>query len=514
MIGMLRCFSGTEDAFLITWAVFLGIALILVIGSGIYLLLRGKLRIHQIFFITVFGMGVIFSFVLPPLSAPDEVLHYVGAYQLSSQIMGHPHPLRDEKNQLMIRREDVFIDDLPDDGDPDNATVVGMHLEKSTYEELHKRGLLSTGESGYTYTLQQPVVTIPCAYLFPAIGFTIARLLKLGGFGMLYLGRFMNLLLFTLMGMLAVRKTPIGKELIFGVSLFPMVLELVSSLSYDTYILALGFYLTATILELALSDRQIRWQDAAEIGILAVLLSPCKMVYCVLFAACLIIPARKWKNPGYYLATIALIGGLIVLSIVLVNFSQFFRYVDLSGTTATEAEWAGEGAAAETYSLMGTLKTPVIFLKILRNTFQIKGVEYLLTMVGHWMGGYDPGLTVSVPIVIFFIAAVLLLSVSGTRDEPKLGAGKRLWLFVTVLLLIVLLLTSMLVAYTPKGTDYALGVQGRYFLPALPMLLIALRGRWMSASGSKSLSRLVLSLELLMNGYILLNLYTIVCQRV
>jgi hypothetical protein len=73
-------------------------------------------------------MGVIFSFVLPPLSAPDEVLHYVGAYQLSSQIMGHPHPLRDEKNQLMIRREDVFIDDLPDDGDPDNATVVGMHL--------------------------------------------------------------------------------------------------------------------------------------------------------------------------------------------------------------------------------------------------------------------------------------------------------------------------------------------------------------------------------------------------
>jgi uncharacterized membrane protein len=58
----------------------------------------------------------------------------------------------------------------------------------------------------------------------------------------------------------------------------------------------------------------------------------------------------------------------------------------------------------------------------------------------------------------------------------------------------------MLVAYTPKGTDYALGVQGRYFLPALPMLLIALRGRWMSVSGSKSLSRLVLSLELLMNG--------------
>jgi hypothetical protein len=107
----------------------------------------------------------------------------------------------------------------------------------------------------------------------------------------------MNLLLFTLMGMLAVRKTPIGKELILS---FPvsMVLELVSSLSYDTYILALGFYLTATILELALSDRRSAGRMLRRSVLLAVLLSPCKMVYCVLFAACLIIPAPEMEKSG------------------------------------------------------------------------------------------------------------------------------------------------------------------------------------------------------------------------
>ena len=45
------------------------------------------LKLYKIYFLTVLFMGMIFTAVLPPLSAPDEVLHFVGAYELSNKLM-------------------------------------------------------------------------------------------------------------------------------------------------------------------------------------------------------------------------------------------------------------------------------------------------------------------------------------------------------------------------------------------------------------------------------------------
>ena len=47
--------------------------------------------------------------VLPPLSAPDEVSHYISAYQLSSRLMGRTARAEDER--VFIRAQDVFIED-------------------------------------------------------------------------------------------------------------------------------------------------------------------------------------------------------------------------------------------------------------------------------------------------------------------------------------------------------------------------------------------------------------------
>lgn len=480
-------------------------------GSG-----QKAFPLHWICFFTVLWLGGLYSFVLAPLSAPDEVVHYVSAYELSSRFLGRPFPLRDEKGHLRIRTQDIFIDDWPEDGDPDNATVTGMHLIRKTYEELHRRGLSGTGEEWYAFTLQEPIHTTPAAFFLPSLGFCAARLFGLGGFGLLFLGRLMNLLFFAFMCMLSVRRTPVGKEIFFAVSLFPMVLELGASLSYDVWILGLSFYLSALVLDMALFGRSVSIRDIAELSLLAVLLSPCKMLYSLLFSFCLIIPYRKWRNLRHYLLSAFLIAALVILSIVLVNFREFFRYVDVSGQTVNEASWAGSGQAAETYDLIGTLRTPIIALKILRNTFMIKGGEYLLTMVGHPLGHYDTGLCVSLPMVFFFYACPFLLFLTGGREERGLHWAQRIWLVLCVLGLVCAVLLSFLSAYTPKGTDYALGVQGRYFLPALPMLLCALRPGRIGAGPVRTsdFSGYILLLEILADGYVLLSLFLVICGRV
>lgn len=454
---------------------FLIFILLLLLAALLLLFLRRE-RLCLLSFSLLFGLGFLYSLVLMPLSAPDEVAHYVGVYELSNVLVGKPEPMRDEEGRLLIRAEDVFLDDWPEDGDPDNATVIGMHLTGRSYEELFRRGIFSTGEKGYHFTLQEPVHTSFFAYLLPALGFSLARVLRLGGFGLVFFGRLFNLLLFSILTTLAVRRLPLGKEVLLSVALFPMVLELAGSLSYDAFILGLSFYLTAAVTDLATREQGPGMSDFLEIGILAFLLSPCKMVYSLLFLGCFSVPVRKWKNIGSYFLMIFGIAFLIALSLLLVNFQELFRYLHPSGGAVNYADAAATGSAAETYNLIGTLKTPVIFLKILRNSFQIKGEEYLLTMVGHPLGHFDQGLGAPIFLVGLFYLIVLLQGIFTRRGERGLSLLQRLCFLLTPALLVVTILASMLSAYTPKGTDYVLGVQGRYFLPALPMLLLSFFG--------------------------------------
>ena len=59
------------------------------------------------------GLGILYLFVLPPLSAPDEISHYVSAYRLSSQMTGQPQ--RDRYGRVLLRAQDAWVEDL--DGD-------------------------------------------------------------------------------------------------------------------------------------------------------------------------------------------------------------------------------------------------------------------------------------------------------------------------------------------------------------------------------------------------------------
>lgn len=47
---------------------------------------------------------------------------------------------------------------------------------------------------------------------------------------------------------------------------------------------------------------------------------------------------------------------------------------------------------------------------------------------------------------------------------------------VIVILVSGLVLAAMLISYTYVGSDIILGVQGRYFLPVLPLILLIIQG--------------------------------------
>lgn len=521
MLQILNSFRGTEDQFLIQWFALLLIALSVVFLAVTFLLFKSKLKLYQIYFTTVLWMGLIFTAVLPPLSAPDEVLHFVGAYELSNKMM--MKTARDPDGNIIIRKEDEYIVNWPGDNDLNKATVLGQILTRPVYEEQNSNGFFPAKEIGESITLQQPVATTPFAYFMPALGITLARLLNLSAFGLLHLGRFMNLLMFSVLGALAVRRTPIGKKVFFAVSLFPMTLELAGSYSYDSFIISLSFYLVAVILshsEKSVSEK-ICWKDILEMGILAVLLAPCKMIYSTLFMLCLMIPVARWKRPSTlrWVGTVLLIGMLIIGSIALVNLREVLRYVNASGVTqAPEFTSSGEINTVKLHDMQELIQDKTLVFRIIRNTFQILGTQYLGTTVGMWLGAFDRGLVTETPLLWGFWLSALCASLLGQEGEPVPKLWKRFFMAGVAVLLTFILLTSMLLSYTPADTFYILGVQGRYFLPYLPVLLLSFSSGLLhkvtkNGGWAEPVSRLMLSLEILMNGVVLTGCFLTVVSR-
>ena len=89
---------------------------------------------------------------------------------------------------------------------------------------------------GEAVSYQLPVRTTPLAYVPQALGITLARILGLGGLGLLYMGR-----LFTCLsgshGISGHAAAALWPEVLFGVYMLPMTLHLAASLSYDVMII-------------------------------------------------------------------------------------------------------------------------------------------------------------------------------------------------------------------------------------------------------------------------------------
>ena len=74
------------------------------------------------------------------------------------------------------------------------------------------------------------------------------------------------------------------------------------------------------------------------------------------------------------------------------------------------------------------------------------------------------------------------------------------------------LLLSMLIAWTPMSSSVISGVQGRYFLPFLPALLLICKNDRLILT--KDINRSILYFMLVLNSYVLFRTFAAVVLRV
>lgn len=434
------------------------VALLVCIGVVICMLVIGKwnLPIEKLFLITVGSMGILYMFLLPPFSAPDELVHFSTSYNVSNELTGKGSS--DAYGNIYVRAEDASVQ---------YGAIPSMNTYDYTFHNLLR---VADNEEMVPYSVPCMVTKNKITHLFSGLGITVGRLLHLGAVPTILLGRIGNFICYLVLVYWAIKKMPFGKNVLMMMSLTPMALELITSYSYDAVINGMAFFALAWILDCIFAKEKVRWKEIGVLVLMALLLGPSKIVYSCIFLLCIFIPREKFDKRIYYWLTVIAVVMAIFGSNVYVNIGSI---VMMSGTTATEtAEAVVNSAAPSYYTLSWCLAHPVDALLIYIRTTIAYGPSYILGMIGRYLGWLEIGLPSYVTLA--FLVACGLLVIVKTKDEKaeKIKIKHTLISLIVMMIVYILVLTSMFFCWTFVGADLINGVQGRYFIAIVPLIAL------------------------------------------
>lgn len=305
-------------------------------GLLYWLYCRRTVPLHRMVFCAVLVLGFAFNVLLPPYAAPDEKYHINQSFTLASTLYDPHLPVAKSHIRDTIRR--------PSDQD---ALIQVDETTVFTWQHIAKViGRPNTDPTFATHTFDEyQVDSSYTLYWISGFGVLIGYWLHLGFAATLYLGRLANLVFFAFLAAWAVKRTPVAKPAFAVAALLPMTLHLAASYSRDSNLLALCFFFSALLLDLAFGPREhIGWKQLVLPVVLAVLIVPSKVVYLPLAGLILLIPVVRLGRFARWIK-----GGFLALCAVafLLNSGAAGALVGFTQTSGTAAAGAASLMAQE-----------------------------------------------------------------------------------------------------------------------------------------------------------------------
>lgn len=446
--------------------IMLCVCLMVLAGVAFVLLFVKKTQLYRVFILLGFGFGLLSCLINTPGSVPDEPSHASNIYLWSNRLLRLP----EEKAQTQINPVYFIIESKERRADAEN---VGLYLRVDPNLDSYRQILQNTNwfysnrESQLVdVTLRDHSVT-PIIYLPAILGFTVARLLSLGYYPMLMLGRLMMLAFYVFGASWSIKKIPVGKMALFVTALLPMGLHVAASLSYDSVILALAMMTFAYIMYLAYGEKErISAKECVTMLILTIMLAPCKVgVYLPIVLLLLMVPRTKLngKMKFFWFFTAVVTAG--IASCIIMNLQA----LSLAAGKPPIINSAGKALITSSWAL----HHPADILIMMLNTVNVRLSGWVQGAIGNSLSFF------TIPIQGWVVFGFALCLISATFYEE--GAQPfiptpfhRLLLFVPVVLCVLMFLVGMLVWWTPQGAKLIEGIQGRYFIPMIPLMLLAI----------------------------------------
>ena len=432
---------------------------------------RVEKNLPCLFLVVALALGVPFTFLNPPLQAPDEFAHFFRAYGVSEgQFVAHDTTSVPQGVVELVREFPPKLE--TDHRVREQDLIIAAH---EPLQESYPAAVRNEGMGMYSF--------VP--YLSAAAAIRLGRLFSVSPLVLLYLGRLANAITYVLLVYLALRLLPDFRFLLFCLALVPTALSQGNSLSTDAISFAVAFLFAAYLLKLAFDPAvsRIQHRHQAALGVLIVLAALCKADIILLLLAGLI-SSRKFSSVRARYFSLGCYAALAIATTAGWNFInahnlQLWQAARLQLGISLTGNW------------QFVLQHPLLFLGAAYRTIQFHAFHYLDNFVSTvgWLAA-------SIPAWAIWSYFALLLIVAFTQTRYVVFA---LWQKVLLAAVVSAGMASVFIMLwgfeTPAsyaqqfvlaGVGHVPGVQGRHFIPfAFPCLLILsntklrLNARWL-----------------------------------
>ncbi len=389
---------------------------------------------------------LIFAFLVPPFQKPDEQPHFEKSLLISKGYL-----FCQKKFNNTVKLEKKYID-----------FIKSPYLDLLTHGGSSKlpvpmflRDLFSNNQSdkkidfNIDHLCSFPLVS----YLPQAITLRILSIININSIQSIYFVRLIMSILGYFWFLYLYRKIADNYKLILLFTFaLPMTLHQISSFSYDAIHIMLALTFFVLIMNYRLKKKVDFWQYFKLFFVLFLFLSSKKIGYEIFFLFLFLIPFE--------------IKPMMISSLIFIPFyflSKLTGSYDLQGLLSNQV-------INPIHQLNFLLSNPINIITVITITTIHRLSFYLQSLIGifGWLEyGLDP-----LSYLLYGLFFVYLLMNINLPKRYVLSKKKSFLLFGVLLISYIYIVLLAYVFNTVPGTLIAHGVQGRYFIPFLPFIIL------------------------------------------
>ncbi|MBQ0065626.1 MAG: DUF2142 domain-containing protein [Firmicutes bacterium] len=401
-------------------------------------------------------------YVLPDMVA-NENMHFAKAWLTSTFQF---------KNMVQVK--------LPKD-------YVAMGI--TNYKQL-RDALFMTNDYKQMVTQKMAMDQSYLLYLVPAMMIRTLSGLHLSTYAC-YLGaRVMNVILFLIIGYLAIRVTPSYKKLFMVCMFNPVFLKQVSSLSSDSILYSIIIFTIAYFFYFYQEYKEINYLDIFVVILLITFIAITKHVYLVVFGIYFLVLNKVFRMHIFKWLFLGVCCGLGILAFIYVS-----KYACITEKVPSVMIYFETNKVDAAKQISFILSNPVAFLKAAVHSVITNGQYYITSFVG-----LDMKVKYSIYVMYGYFGVLVLASIF---DEGNVSFIGRIFLIVVAALFMGAVFLQMYLYWTGVGANTVSGIEGRYFIPGLVLVFMAIGG-WFKKVGEFSFYQFLLfGSTLAVNAYAL-----------
>ena len=409
--------------------------------------------VPYIYLIISLPTALLLCFLTPPMQSPDEGRHFLRACQIAfGQIVSQIDPRAQQAGGLLPAAASDFVRDkmTPDYfRQEERYHTIGERLRALDEAARAQRPLNELKFASFPGATIYP----PSLYIPQSVGVALARVFSSKVYIWFYSARVLNAIIAIAVIFIALRLAPAYQLALLIPAMLPMSLFLISTISSDAGFIALSIFFVALCVRFL--DRDSLSIRVALTGCLLLLVTG-KPVY--LPFAFLILAAHKrlgWRRAVLFFCTAVAVAasGYVAWSLAVRAF------LSLAGQ-----DFPGHNPSTQ---LRFIAVHPVSFALIMLRTLRVDRYWLLREMIGRfgWTDLPLPAWFYELWLGFFLVVLLFILA-----NRKTTGLTRPFWAALAAVSTLGAILIAGFVLWTPVGSDLIVLIQGRYFIPILPIV--------------------------------------------